>query len=106
VFRRARALRPTDALTGLLADVLRRWPLSGVLAEIVDAPLTSLDFGHTGLRLLYAERLARHERPAWLPTGAALEAVELVWQQLGRDIDVLRLAQTAAGAHADGDSHA
>ena len=86
LLRRVRALRPNDELAGHLADVLQRWPLSGVLADIADAPQTSLHFGgHAGLRLLYAERLAQHERPAWFPTGPASEAVELVWQQLGRE---------------------
>jgi hypothetical protein len=103
VSRRARAMRPNDALASLLADVLRRWPLSGVLADIADPPLTPLEFGHPGLRLLYAERLAQHEKPAWLPSGVAMEAVELVWQQLGRDIDVLRLAARAANPQAEGD---
>jgi hypothetical protein len=66
--------------------VLRRWPLSGVLADIEQGPLTALDFsGHAGLLLLYAERLARHERPTWFPTGAAKEYLELVWTELGED---------------------
>jgi hypothetical protein len=79
VYRRARALRPSDELTGLLAELLRRWPLSGVLAIIEDGPLTPTDFGgHLGLQLLYAERLAAHEKPEWVPGGAALEAFELV----------------------------
>jgi hypothetical protein len=88
--RRARALRQGDELADKLADVLRRWPLSGVLADIADEPLTSLGFdGHLGLRLLFAERLASHEKPAWFPSGPAMEAVELVWQQLGRDVATL-----------------
>jgi MoxR-vWA-beta-propeller ternary system domain bpX4 len=88
--RRARALRPGDELAGRLADVLRRWPLSGVQSDVDDGPLTPPDFaGHAGLRLLYAERLARHEKPAWFPAGPAGEAVELVWQTLGRDPSLL-----------------
>jgi len=39
LYRRARALRPGDELAGRLADLLHRWPLSGVLADIEDAPL-------------------------------------------------------------------
>jgi hypothetical protein len=90
VHRRARALRPGDELVGRLADLLRRWPLSGVLSDVEDGPFTSLDFdGHPGLRLLYAERLAQHQKPAWMPAGPAIEAVELVWQQLGRDTSLL-----------------
>jgi hypothetical protein len=90
--RRARATRPGDELAIRLADVLRGWPLSGVLSDVEDGPLTPPDFaGHAGLRLLYAERLARHDKPGWFPTGPALETVELVWQTLGRDTSVLPL---------------
>jgi hypothetical protein len=79
VHRRARALAPTDRLSALLAGVLRRWPLSGVLADLDEGPETPLDFGgHPGLLLLYAERLARHARPAWRPEGIGREYVELV----------------------------
>jgi hypothetical protein len=79
VYRRARALRPADELVGRLADLLRRWPLSGVLANVEDGPLTPTDFGgHRGLQLLYAERLTAHDKPEWQPTGPTLEAVELV----------------------------
>ncbi len=102
LFRRARALRPEDELAGCLAEVFRRWPLSGVLADVEDGPLTPPDFdGHAGLRLFYAERLARHEKPGWFPTGAGIEAVELVWHDLGRDTSVLPLAQQVAGALAE-----
>jgi hypothetical protein len=83
VHRRARSLAPDDRLTAILADVLRRWPLSGVLADVTEAPLTPPEFGHPGLELLYAERLARTEKPAWLPEGPGREYVELV-QQAGR----------------------
>ena len=75
-----------DKLTALLEEVLRRWPLSGVLADIDEAPLTPLTFGgHPGLLMLYAERLAQHEKPAWIPSGAAMEYVELVYADLGKD---------------------
>ncbi len=97
VHRRARALRPDDELAAGLANLLRRWPLSGVLADIADGPLTPTDFdGHPGLCLLYAERLAQHEKASWFPTGRAIEAVELVWQDLGRDTSTLLRAQQAA----------
>jgi hypothetical protein len=79
IYRRARAHAPTDQLTVLLASVLRQWPLSGVLADVEEAPMTPLDFGgHDGLMLLYAERLARHKKPAWVPAGRPLEYVEWV----------------------------
>jgi hypothetical protein len=87
VHRRARSLAPDDQLPGLLAEVLRRWPLTGVLAEVEDGPLTPVDFaGHPGLLLLYAERLAQNERPAWMPGGAAREYVELVFAGLGKEV--------------------
>lgn len=85
VHRRARALAPDDALTRLTANVLRRWPLSGVLADVAEAPLTPFDFGgHPGLELLYAERLAGNEKTEWLPAGRGFEVVELVLHERGK----------------------
>jgi len=79
IHRRARALDPADRLTTLLARTLRQWPLSGVMSDVEDGPLTGLDFdGHRGLLLLYAERLASHTRPAWMPESVGLEYVEWV----------------------------
>jgi hypothetical protein len=39
--------------------------------------------GHPGLLLLYAERLAEHLRPEWVPDGPARPYVELVFTQRG-----------------------
>jgi hypothetical protein len=90
VYRRTHALAPDDLLSALLAKVLRQWPLTGVLSDVREEPLTPLDFGgHPGLLLLYAERLAQHEKTAWFPTGAALEYVELVFQEQGKERSVL-----------------
>ena len=73
--------------------------------RIAVAPLVPPDFaGHAGLRLLYAERLAQHEKPAWFPVGPGMESVELVWQQLGRDTTVLSQAREIAQALADPDA--
>jgi hypothetical protein len=84
VYRRARGLDPSDVLTAALARTLRRWPLSGVLSDEEEGPLTPVAFGgHAGLLLLYAERLAEHYRPAWSPSGAAREYVELVFAERG-----------------------
>jgi hypothetical protein len=92
LYYRAQALLKDDVLHHELQRTLRQWPLSGVLADISEPPLTPPDFGpHAGLNFLYAERLAEHERPAWFPTGRGLEYVELVWQQLGKDTSVLPL---------------
>jgi hypothetical protein len=81
VHRRSRAANPQDPLSVRLEETLRRWPLSGVLADIDAVPLTPLEFGHPGLHLLYAERLAGRPRPAWVPEGTGLEHVELVFSE-------------------------
>ncbi len=68
VHRRALAIAPGDRLAKLLAEVFRRWPLSGVLSDLAEGPDDVGDLGgHPGLWLLYAERLARRDRPAWRP---------------------------------------
>ena len=86
ILRRTRVLGGGDPLSAVLIDVLRRWPLSGVLAELVEAPVTALDFaGHRGLQLLYAERLADHFKPAWVPPAAEGEYLELVWIEAQKD---------------------
>ncbi len=73
VLIRARALDPTDPLIAILADVLRRWPLSGVLSDVEEPPVISLDLNkHPGLLLLYAERLAANDRDGWRPEPASL----------------------------------
>lgn len=85
VYRRARAASPNDPLVGLLGDVLRRWPLSGVLVGFDEPPLRPPELGgHPGLLLLYAERLVVHDRPAWEPVGAGRDYLELVRQGCGR----------------------
>jgi hypothetical protein len=105
VHRRAKAHNPVDALAVLLADVLRRWPLSGVFADLPEGPLAPLDFGgHPGLQILYAERLAEHEKPNWAPPpGRVLECAEMVYEELGKDFAPLRHAsQTHNNETADG----
>jgi hypothetical protein len=98
--QRARALAADDPLPALLADILRRWPLSGVLGDLPDGPARAIDFhGHRGLMLLYAERLVDHAKPAWLPEGEALQYVELIFQQQGRNLTSLyQEAQATAAA--------
>ena len=88
--RRAKALGQNDALPIALERILREWPFSGVVADIVEPPLTPIDFGkHPGLNFLYAERLAEHVRAGWLPRGIGMEYVELVWIELGKDVSTL-----------------
>jgi hypothetical protein len=96
LLRRARAALPSDPLPGQLADVLRAWPLSGVLGDVTEPPTTPVAFDPPGLALRYAERLARHEKPAWFPPAGGLQHVELVWQELGRDVSLLPLAGQVA----------
>jgi hypothetical protein len=84
VHRRARAASPRDPLTVRLEELLRRWPLSGVLADIDEPPLTPVLLGgHPGLLLLYAERLAQRPRPAWRAPGPAAEYIDLVFSERG-----------------------
>ena len=92
VHRRVRTRTPDDPLHRAVVDVLRRWPLSGALAEIDDPPLSELHFhNHFGLQLLYAERLAAHWRPSWVPPeGRGREVVELVLQQQGKTLPAIR----------------
>lgn len=86
VERRARGHAPDDALAKQTAKLLREWPLSGIMSDAPDAPLTPLDFGgHSGLLMLYAERLARNEKPEWLPQSQGREYVELVYRDLSRE---------------------
>lgn len=93
---RVKKQAPQDGLGKQLQTVLRDWPLSGVLADIVEPPAIPVDFGgHPGLCYLYAERLAQKERPGWLPSGSTLEYVELVWDALGKDVSQLGLSVRA-----------
>jgi MoxR-vWA-beta-propeller ternary system domain bpX4 len=103
IHQRARAIDRGDKLALLLAELLRRWPLSGVLSGVEDAPLTAPDFAHAGLQMLYAERLARNEKPAWLPQGRGLEYVEMVWKELGKDATVLMQAGQATSLESRND---
>ena len=87
VLRRARGLDPSDPLVAQLANVLRTWPLSGVLSDVADGPFVPLEFGgHPGLMLLYAERLIGNDRPFWRPTqqGPSWDYYELVLQEHGQ----------------------
>jgi hypothetical protein len=98
VHLRARLRAAGDPLVADVAELLRRWPLSGVLADLGGPPAIQrvgefsvpypLDFGgHTGLQLLYAERLFDHEHAAWVPpAGPAREQAERVYQERGRSL--------------------
>ena len=73
VLRRARGLNPDDPLVECITSVLRRWPLSGVLSDVVEAPIVPTDLGgHPGLLLLYAERLDQERPTGWRPPQSTL----------------------------------
>ena len=73
VLQRARGLNPDDPLVECAANVLRRWPLSGVLSDVVEAPIEHIELGsHPGLLLLYAERLTKNDRSGWRPERSTL----------------------------------
>ena len=87
VLRRARGLDPSDPLVAEIANLLRAWPLSGVLSDVAEGPLVPPRFSaHPGLMLLYAERLIGNDRLCWRPTrnGPSWEYYELVLQEHGR----------------------
>jgi hypothetical protein len=82
--RRARARAPDDVLTRELQKLSCQWPLSGVLVDVVEPPKTPVSFGgHSGLCLLYAERLVRNPRPAWILEGPARPYIDLVFAERG-----------------------
>jgi hypothetical protein len=98
ILRRARGLDPSDPLVELLAKILRRWPLSGVLSDVDEGPLVPLDFGgHSGLLLLYAERLIANERPSWRPEqpGKTWDYYELVLEEHGRAASAVETARAS-----------
>jgi hypothetical protein len=88
VLRRARLRDPEGPLAADLGNVLRRWPLSGVLADLDGEPVVPPTFdGHRGLMMLYAERLATAPRAGWVPAdGPAREWVERVFAERGRSL--------------------
>lgn len=82
--RRCRSINPADPLVTILAQVMREWPLSGVLSDVEDAPMTPPNWDdHIGLAMLYAERLARNPKHEWQPKGATREIAEVVFADLG-----------------------
>ena len=88
VYCRARPRGDDDPLARWIEGVLRRWPLSGVLAGLPGGPEVSPDFGgHPGLALLYAERLVERPVAAWVPpAGLNREWVDRVFAQRGRPV--------------------
>jgi hypothetical protein len=88
VYRRSRVRFPKGPLTAAIEQILRTWPLSGVLADLDGEPSTSPEFGdHPGLQLLYVERLVRSSRAGWVPAnGTAREWAERVHQERNKPL--------------------
>ncbi len=96
--RRARGFDPSDPLIGLLATILRKWPLSGVLSDVREGPTVRPDFsGHPGLLLLYAERLIGNDRPSWRPAAPskAWDYYELALEEHGQSQPAAPVGRTA-----------
>jgi hypothetical protein len=91
LYRRAKARAIDHPLVGELERVFRGWPLSGVLADLDGSPTGSTEFfGHVGLQMLYAERLAATGRMGWVPAGGtARDRVDLAYTERGRPMPVL-----------------
>jgi hypothetical protein len=91
VHRRAKLREPTGELVRQLEEILRAWPLSGVLADLDGSPTTDPEFGgHPGLQMLYAERLAVTGRAGWVPVSAAArEWAERIHHELGKPLPTL-----------------
>jgi hypothetical protein len=88
VLKRAKARDTGGPLCLALDALLRRWPLSGVMADLEGAPAQPPRFdGATGLQMLYAERLLANPRFGWLPPeGRGREWVERMFDEAGKPI--------------------
>lgn len=97
VYSRAKARGPDDAVARWAAAILRRWPLSGVLADLTEPPVGELRFAdHRGLQMLYAERLAEHPKASWIPqSGDCCERVEVAFAARGRPMPVRPVAEVS-----------
>lgn len=91
--RRIRGREGDDPLGVAARELLRQWPLSGVLADIAEPPMTPIDFGHPGLAMLYAERLALHERAGWHPQNR--DHLEVVGQAMGMSFQPVEFLETS-----------
>jgi hypothetical protein len=88
VWKRARARDLESPLCADLEELLRGWPLSGVMADLEGEPAHPPQFhGDTGLQMLYAERLLANPRFGWLPPeGRGREWVERIFEEAGKPI--------------------
>jgi hypothetical protein len=87
LYKRAMSRDAAGPLALAMKNLLRQWPLSGVLADVTEAPEMPIDFaGHVGLGYLFAQRLAVNERSCWLPSGPARDCVEVVYHAMGRSL--------------------
>ena len=87
LYHRTMVRDPEDPLVLPMKNLLRQWPLSGVLADIPEPPESPIDFGgHPGLGFLFAQRLAARERPSWVPLGPVQDCLEVVYHAMGRSL--------------------
>jgi len=86
VYQRSFVRGKDHRLTIELQHLLRNWPLSGVLTDLREPPSSDLNFCDSAtLQFLYAERLTRFPRAAWMPIeGLARQRVELVFHRFGK----------------------
>lgn len=88
LLHRAKARDRDGELVRELDRLARAWPLSGVLVDLGSQPQSPLDFGgHSGLQMLYAERLIETGQPGWIPTGeSARDWVEHIFRERGKPL--------------------
>src|SRR5436190_1084973 len=83
----------------LLREAFRRHALDVAGPAVPFDPEAPPGFGHPGLDLLYAERLADRPHPAWVPPpGPARDQVERVFARLGKPVPVPATVPTEAPA--------
>ncbi len=78
ILRRARGLDPSDPLVELLANILRRWPLSGVLSDVDEGSAGSLGLWRALRALALVCRAFDRQRSAILAARAARENLGLL----------------------------
>lgn len=76
IHNRLRAAKPDDAVVGIIENILKRWPLSGILCDIA-APPVAINLHNEAVMQLYAQRFLQHPKDNWKPTDKALEHIEL-----------------------------
>ncbi len=76
IHKRLRAAKPDDAVVSIIENILKRWPLSGILCDIADPPV-AINLHNEAVMRLYAQRFSQHPKDNWKPADKALEHIEL-----------------------------